>query len=483
MCRPGASTLSDAEEAWQVQVTSGRHYAAMRCPDDSICVTPNHYTIHELPEKPTEDCVFPPDLVSYAVSKGWWREGETPFDFAKAYQHPDWVKRGINTRRQAYGTSFLLGREWRDEGCPFSVKAERKVSPEDVMKALSSHPEGVVPHDNGRDGTSLCRKDTDESLVCDFGATPAETVLHLAAQPPCENSYIAVRPLVQPLPAAFNYGKAEERLERHLLPDADVFPRPIVVGIADRCARPSPPQTDYIDALSRAGHIPVLIGRCKERSRMAAALRRVDLLLFSGGEDVCTERYGERRGLSCEPALDRDDFEFALIDEAAKQRKPIFGICRGLQLINVYFGGSLYRDIPAEYEPPAGASRCEHRFGQWEDAGKGPPAHDVVVEKDSRLFAVTGAERLAVNSHHHQGVKRLAPGFRVSARATDGFVEAIEGDDYPAAAVQFHPEALVLGRPSDTRYDLVALEAILKDIGRLCGGAQQNSRKESADGK
>ena len=74
-----------------------------------------------------------------------------------------------------------------------------------------------------------------------------------------------------------------------------------------------------------------------------------------------------------------------------------------------------------------------------------------------------------MNSHHHQGVRRLAPGFRVSARATDGFVEAIEGDTYPAAGVQFHPESLAMGRPEDRRFNMPAIKAILKEIGKICG--------------
>ena len=159
----------------------------------------------------------------------------------------------------------------------------------------------------------------------------------------------------------------------------------------------------------------------------------------------------------------------ATLGEAVKRRLPVFGICRGMQLVNVFFGGTLYQDIPAEHEPEGGAAPCRHRFGRYGDDGTIPPAHEVAVEPGSRLHAVTGAERLAVNSHHHQAVKRLAPGFRVSARATDGVVEAIEGDSYPAAGVQFHPEALVVGRPADSRYRLQAIAGILKRIGELCG--------------
>ena len=461
-------TVADADEAWQVQVVSGRHYVAMRCPDDAICVTPNHYTIHEIPAEPTADCTFPADVASYAAGKGWW-DASRPFDFALAYQAPAFVRNPHNTHRQKYLTSLLLGREWVDETYPFCVRAERSVSPQDVMKALSSHPDGVVPHEDDRDSPAVCRKATNESIVCDFGATPAESVMYIAGQPPCENPYVAVRPLVQPLPAAFDDGDAPGRLERHLLPEPDLFPKPLVVGICDRCEHRRGEMAMYVDALAKVGHVPVVIGRCKDPERLAIALSRIDVLLLPGGEDVHAARYGEKRGRSAEPSLDRDEFEFMALGEAVKRRLPVFGICRGMQLVNVFFGGTLYQDIPAEHEPEGGAEPCRHRFGRYGDDGTIPPAHEVAVEPGSRLHAVTGAERLAVNSHHHQAVKRLAPGFRVSARATDGVVEAIEGDSYPAAGVQFHPEALVVGRPADSRYRLQAIAGILKRIGELCG--------------
>ena len=460
-------TVADANEGWQVQVVSGKHYVAMRCPDDAICMTPNHYTIREIPDEPTDDCFYSPDLIQYAENKGWWEKGKRPFDFKAAYQAPDWMSRPINTERQSFAISQLLGRAWRDPKYPFCVKAERKVSPEDVMKVLSSHGEDVVPHDNDRDFKSICRAGTNESLVCDFGETPEESVLHIAAQPPCEHDYVAFKPLVKPLPAPFDDGRAVERFDSHFAPEPDLFPRPLVVGVSDRCSRPYKTQMDYVDALERAGHAAFIIGKTKDRERMAMLLSRIDVLLLPGGEDVVTQRYGESVAGSAPPNIERDDFETMLLEEAVRQRKPIFGVCRGLQMMNVFFGGSLYQDIPTTYTPPDGAARCEHNPNTSPHTGA--PAHDVVIDKSSRLFSIVGTERLAVNSWHHQGVKKLAPGFRVSARATDGFVEAIESDEYPAAGVQFHPEASMVGRPMDSRYDLRALEEIYKNIGRLCG--------------
>ena len=406
-------TVADADEAWQVEVADCRRCVPTRCPDDAICVAPR------------------------------------------------------GTRRQEYLESILLGVD-RSSG----TTAGLAVSPKDVKKALTSHPEGLVPHDDDGESPSACRKATNESLVCEFGETPAETVLDVAGQPPCESTYLSVKPAARPLPAAFDDGDAPGRLARHLLPEPDIFPKPLVVGICEDCSRSADKnQHDYIDALAKVGHIPVVIGRCKDPARIAALLSRIDVLLLAGGEDVHTARYGETRGGSDKPALDRDEFEYLVLGEAVKRRLPVFGICRGMQLMNVFFGGSLYQDIPTEHRPEGGAAPCKHRFGQGGIYRENPPAHEIAIERGTRLHAVAGVERLAVNSHHHQSVKRLAPGFRISARATDGVVEAIEGMEYPAAGVQFHPEKLVACRPEDPGFEMRAFHDILKRLWELCGSA------------
>ena len=457
--------VADANEGWVVQVVSGRHWVAQRCPDDAICVIPNHYTIHKLPAKPTSDCLFSADIVDYAVSRGWWDKNK-PFDFALAYQSADWVDIPHNTRRQTFLTSRLLGREWSGKTYPFCVKAERTLSPEDVKKAISAHPEKVIHH-NGEadfDSPSACRLNTNESLVCDFGATPVETVLHVAGQPPCETGYVAVKPLALPLPASFDDHRAAERLDRHFEEDASPSAKPLVVGLTDPWDRPPNAALGYyIDGFERAGHIPIVIGMTRDASRIEEIVSRIDVLVITGGGNVNPARYGEecRCGkLFCA----RDEFELALIEAAKRRGIPLFGICRGLQLLNVAFGGSLYQNLVKEYKVPEGCAPCSHKVGPWDRDDVNPAAHDIIVEPDSRLYSVLGTNVLAVNSHHGQGVKRLAPGWRVSARAPDGFVEAIECDTYPAAAVQFHPEALVANRAQDPRFDLVLLEAILRNV-------------------
>jgi putative glutamine amidotransferase len=172
----------------------------------------------------------------------------------------------------------------------------------------------------------------------------------------------------------------------------------------------------------------------------AAAL---DGLVLQGGNDVAPESYGEQP-LAPEWAGDavRDRYEIELIGAFVQAGKPVFGVCRGLQLLNVMFGGSLWQDISTQV---AGAR--EHRMlGAYERH-----LHEVAIEPGSRLAALyPGAARGTVNSIHHQGIKDLAPGFVVEARCPDdGMIEAIrriDGGGY-VAAVQWHPEFHEPGHP------------------------------------
>ncbi|MBR1920902.1 MAG: C69 family dipeptidase [Kiritimatiellae bacterium] len=225
--RPAGRTyvVADADEGWMVQVVSGRRWVACRCPDEAIAVMPNHYTIHAVPPKPSDDCLFSPDLVSYAVARGWW-PAEKPFDFAAAYQDPSWVKIAHNTRRQQFVTSLLLRQaDYRDETYPFSVPCAAKVSPEDVLDALSRHPSDgrSAAHAAAFDETpSACRLGTVESFVCVFAPRAEDTVLHVAGNRPCETGYRVFSPLKPPLPKAFDDGDAAGRLDRFFEPEVAI---------------------------------------------------------------------------------------------------------------------------------------------------------------------------------------------------------------------------------------------------------------------
>ena len=211
--------------------------------------------------------------------------------------------------------------------------------------------------------------------------------------------------------------------------------KPLVVGLADICAEPvngksvSGVRPNYCRAVYASGNVPFVLPATTNRAEIARALDCVDALVLCGGEDVAPARYRTAVSPTCgAPNLRRDAWEWALLDEAVKRRLPVVGTCRGEQLVNVYFGGTLHQDIPSEWPGAV--------------AHNGNVRHPIGIEPDSRLARIVGATNAVVNTWHHQAVKDVAPGFRVVARAPDGIVEAIESDELPIAAVQFHPEVL-----------------------------------------
>ena len=152
------------------------------------------------------------------------------------------------------------------------------------------------------------------------------------------------------------------------------------------------------------------------------------------------------------PEPERDYVELELASWALDQRLPIFGICRGMQLLNVARGGSLYQDIVAEL----------HSVVDHEADGKSRThiAHDITVEPGSLLAGILADSRAEVNSFHHQSVKRVGDGINVTAAAADGVIEAIEMPDAPfVLAVQYHPEELEMSDPGSHRLFLAFVEA------------------------
>ena len=160
-------------------------------------------------------------------------------------------------------------------------------------------------------------------------------------------------------------------------------------------------------------------------------------LLLTGGEDVNPSSYGKESELSKCEEIDnyRDSLEFALIEKAISLKMPVFGICRGQQILNVALGGTLLTDIPTD----AGTTVI-HRSSSDKE---GSP-HIVIIDQKSLLFKLTGISKDIVNSYHHQAIDKIAPGFKISAISEDGVAEAMEYDS-PAGksfvmAVQWHPE-------------------------------------------
>ena len=193
----------------------------------------------------------------------------------------------------------------------------------------------------------------------------------------------------------------------------------------------------YVNALLRAGAAPLLIPHIADTATLRVLLGRLDGLLLPGGGDIDPERYGESRHEKCnEPSAERDDTELALARWAVEAGMPVLGICRGIQVLNVALGGSLYQDIGAQIP---GAERHDWYPNHPRDR----LSHAVTITPDTRLAHMVGAISLPVNSLHHQSVKDVASGLVVSARSPDGIVEAVEAPQHPfTIGLQWHPEEL-----------------------------------------
>jgi len=193
----------------------------------------------------------------------------------------------------------------------------------------------------------------------------------------------------------------------------------------------------YTSSLVNAGAIPLLIPLGQPQANLDALLPHLDGILFTGGGDIAPERYGgAATSLVSDMDPDRDRLEIDLVLQVIKSGKPFLGICRGLQVINVALGGSLYEDINAQ-RPNSLKHQCFPAYPREH------LAHTVRIENDSRLADILKASEVQVNSLHHQGVKRLAHDLLPTAFATDGILEAFELPSYPyGLAVQWHPENL-----------------------------------------
>lgn len=188
----------------------------------------------------------------------------------------------------------------------------------------------------------------------------------------------------------------------------------------------------YLEGLEEAGAIPVILPLAADGADIAQLVDLCDGFLFTGGQDVAPQLYGEALKPTCgELCPARDTLERELLNRALEQDKPILGICRGLQFLNVALGGTLYQDLPTEH--PSG---IEHSMKPPYDQA----AHMVRILPDTPLAALLQKTDLDVNSCH-QAVKTLAPGLAEMARSTDDLIEAVylPGKTF-AWAVQWHPE-------------------------------------------
>lgn len=194
---------------------------------------------------------------------------------------------------------------------------------------------------------------------------------------------------------------------------------------------------EYVDAVTEAGGVAVVMPPLMLRSQIDAWLDTVgaDALLLTGGCDIDPQVYRERpmAGLG-RVSLQRDVYELELLDAAMERGLPVMGICRGLQVVNVALGGSLYQDMLTQM----GGEFGKHQQTQPTDE----PTHEVAFTHGSMAERLFGTQFLSTNSHHHQCVHRVADQLTVSGTTVDGVVEAVEWPEKEIFAVQFHPERM-----------------------------------------
>lgn len=202
--------------------------------------------------------------------------------------------------------------------------------------------------------------------------------------------------------------------------------------------------SDYVRSVRAAGGLPVLLPPGEEH--LDAVLDLVDGLVFIGGADIDPARYGEpvhpkTAGINEE----HDEFELALLQRAWERDVPTLCICRGIQVLNVARGGTLFQDLPDQYPNAQMHQQREHGMQ------RGDIGHDVTLTSgDNPLRDIMGAETVEVNTFHHQAIRDVAPGIEVLATSPDGVIEAVHD---PSRAfllgVQWHPEGMAAQRPEE----------------------------------
>lgn len=196
----------------------------------------------------------------------------------------------------------------------------------------------------------------------------------------------------------------------------------------------------YMNGIAAAGGIGVMLPLTGDGDDIAEILSRFDGFLFTGGHDVDPRLYGQEKTTLCgDLCPGRDSMEKVLLLGALAQNKPVFGICRGLQLMNAVLGGTLYQDIPVQFP-----SDTNHRMAA--PYGRAEHLVDVLPGTPFDLFGIPNA--IGVNSCHHQGIRELSPAMASMAVAPDGLIEAAYLPDKKfAMAVQWHPEFFPVADP------------------------------------
>jgi putative glutamine amidotransferase len=195
----------------------------------------------------------------------------------------------------------------------------------------------------------------------------------------------------------------------------------------------------YVTAINRAGGEPVVISLGRSRAEIDHIAKTLDAILLSGSpSDVDPSLFHSTRHSQTAPAdPDRERTDFALLEHAFAQNKPLLAICYGIQSLNVFLGGTLLQDIPSEV-----GTKIEH---EWDDENGAPETfHPIHIEPGSQLAQIAGADEALVNSSHHQSVLEPGRDLRVVARSEDQVIEAVEwtGGGPWVVGVQWHPERI-----------------------------------------
>jgi len=217
----------------------------------------------------------------------------------------------------------------------------------------------------------------------------------------------------------------------------------------------------YPHALEEAGAVPVILSLTDSETVLKQFANTFDGFLFAGGPDMHPNYYGQEKADYCGEICEmRDKLEAYMFREAViNQNKPALGICRGIQVINIMLGGSLYQDIPTQLP-----GTIKHSYGPPYDT----PIHNVSIVPESPLFKLVGKECLGVNSCHHQGISTLAKGLEVMAKSDDGLIEAVYMPNHPFVwAVQWHPECSIKEEISKKIFSLF-VEGVKKHINPSC---------------
>jgi putative glutamine amidotransferase len=193
----------------------------------------------------------------------------------------------------------------------------------------------------------------------------------------------------------------------------------------------------YCEGINNAGGIGLLLPVTQDTDELDDIIEKCEGFLISGGPDVDAVIYGENNlPFNGEISPYRDFSEIYLIKKAIELNKPIFGICRGIQIMNVAMGGTLYQDIHSQIKD-------REILKHSQAAPKWYPTHKINIQEGTRLFEIFEKQSIGVNSYHHQAVKDIAPGFTISSRSEDGIIESMEYNNHIfAIGVQWHPELM-----------------------------------------